>query len=82
MRAACLTLLLLVGLPAHAGNEECWSRGYRDGWCDARDKPSCPQLIAPRAPAPAADQDDCDARYVEGYVAGQKAGMPPALKGN
>ena len=77
MRAACLTLLMLIAWPAIAGNEECWSRGFRDGWCDAKEKPSCPQLIAPRAPPAAPGQDDCDARYVEGYVAGQKAGMPP-----
>lgn len=73
---ACLGALVASTI-ASAGTEECWSRGFRDGWCDARNQASCPDLRAPRAPAPMPGQEGCDDRYVDGYVAGQKAVVPP-----
>lgn len=75
-----LLSLMLAAVPALAANEECWNRGYRDGYCDGKGKAGCAaeRVSAPRAPAPPAGQEDCDSRYVDGYVAGQKAGMPKA----
>ena len=76
-RLFVLLCLACVAAPSLAANEECWSRGYRDGWCDGRGTPACTGRIPPRPPGAPAGQDDCDSRYIDGYVAGQKAGMPP-----
>ena len=77
MRVLVLVTFLLAASQALAANEECWSRGYRDGWCDGKGLHACNAGRTPPPPAAPAGQDDCDSRYVDGYVAGQKAGMPP-----
>lgn len=78
VRVIATTVALFLASPAWSANEECWSRGYRDGWCDGRgDKVCTADRLAVRPPPSQAGSDDCDVRYVDGYVAGQKAGMPP-----
>lgn len=76
-RTIMAVLLMAAAARAVAGNEECWSRGYRDGWCDAKRRSGCAQLVTPRPTAPLPGQEACDERYVDGYVAGQKAALPP-----
>ena len=77
MRLLALLTLLLLAAQASAANEDCWGRGYRDGWCDGKGLHACNIARTPSPPGAPAGQADCDSRYVEGYVAGQKAGMPP-----
>ncbi len=76
MRLLMALTLLLVAAQAPAANEECWGRGYRDGWCDGKGLHVCNAGRPPSPPAAHPGQDDCDSRYIDGYVAGQKAGMP------
>ena len=81
MRVLLLLGLVLLATRSFAANEECWSRGYRDGWCDGKGLRTCTvDRISARPPPAPAGQDDCDSRYVDGYVSGQKAGMPAPPK--